>query len=193
MKKFCFLFIIFFISIVTISAQENVLSNGTINENFDLIIKKSNNYQDFKVVKKNDLYKIKKQVLDSLKDNQVEKKSLNKIIENQNSSISELENKISTLNNTIEKANSNVENINFLGANLTKKSFKSIFWLSLITITILLCFFIYKFKRSNTVTLETKEQLTDIEKEFEKHKKVALEREQKVMRKLQDELNKNRN
>ena len=57
---------------------------------------------------------------------------------------------------------------------------------------ILLLFFIYKFKNSNTVTLAAKSQLADVEKEYESHKKTALEREQKVMRKLQDELNKNR-
>jgi hypothetical protein len=42
------------------------------------------------------------------------------------------------------------------------------------------------------VTEAAKDQLADIEKEYESHKKTALEREQKVMRKLQDELNKNR-
>ncbi|MCB0431897.1 MAG: tRNA (guanine-N1)-methyltransferase, partial [Mangrovimonas sp.] len=54
----------------------------------------------------------------------------------------------------------------------------------------LLGFFIYKFKNSNTITKESKKALADIELEFEEHRKVALEREQKVRRQLQDELNK---
>lgn len=193
MKKFYFLIIIYLISLSSISAQETKFDNGTINNNFDYIITKSNNYKDFKVVKKQSLYEIKKQVLDSLKERQLKINSLYLVIDKQKSKTTELEKTITSLNSSIEQANLNVDNINFIGFTLTKNSFKSIFWSLLILMTILLLFFIYKFKRSNTITQETKNLLIDIEKEYENHKKVALEREQKVMRKLQDELNKNRN
>ena len=50
--------------------------------------------------------------------------------------------------------------------------------------------FISKFKQSNSITIQTKETLKEVEEEFENHRKTALEREQKVRRQLQDELNK---
>ena len=58
------------------------------------------------------------------------------------------------------------------------------------TLTVLLMIFITKFKRSNSVTIQTKLTLKEVETEFEEHRKIALEREQKVRRQLQDELNK---
>jgi hypothetical protein len=54
----------------------------------------------------------------------------------------------------------------------------------------LLIFFVYKFNNSNVVTKEAKLALAEMEEEFEEHRKVALEREQKVRRQLQDEINK---
>jgi hypothetical protein len=42
------------------------------------------------------------------------------------------------------------------------------------------------------VTKEAKRKLEDIETEFEDHRRIALEREQKVRRQLQDEINKNK-
>ena len=53
-----------------------------------------------------------------------------------------------------------------------------------------LVFFIIKFKQSNIITIESKQALKESEKEFDIYKEKALEREQKAMRKLQDELNK---
>lgn len=58
---------------------------------------------------------------------------------------------------------------------------------------VLLLFFIYKFKNSNAVTKQAKKSLEETEEEFEEHRKIALEREQKVRRQLQDEINKQKN
>ncbi|MEX0314527.1 MAG: tRNA (guanine-N1)-methyltransferase, partial [Allomuricauda sp.] len=55
-----------------------------------------------------------------------------------------------------------------------------------------LLLFIYRFRNSNVLTSQAKEALADLEKEFEEHRRRALEREQKISRQLQDELNKNK-
>ncbi len=54
----------------------------------------------------------------------------------------------------------------------------------------LLALFIFKFNQSNIITKQVKVRLQETEDEFDAHRKRALEREQKVMRKLQDEINK---
>jgi len=63
-------------------------------------------------------------------------------------------------------------------------------WLIIIALLVLLILFIYKFKSSNSVTKIARNNLADIEEEFEEHRRNALEREQKVRRQLQDEINK---
>jgi|TARA_B110000014_G_C19969543_1_gene501892 hypothetical protein len=196
MSKVYFLLFALSLSVSLISAQEAKqelsLTNSSVKEKFNYLMINSNNYQDFKVVKKSWLSTVKRQVLDSLEKQKLNIKDLNVFIDNQDSKNKELEATITSLNTQIENAKTTKENINFVGKDLKKNTFKSLFW-SIVSITsILLFIFVYKYKKSNMVTEAAKDQLADIEKEYESHKKTALEREQKVMRKLQDELNKNR-
>jgi hypothetical protein len=65
-------------------------------------------------------------------------------------------------------------------------------WSIIAALFALLLFFIYKFKNSNTLTRQAKFKLEEVESEFEEHRRIALEREQKVRRQLQDEINKNK-
>ena len=186
MKQFFFFLTTLFIGVFSCFSQEeeNKLSftNSTVNEKFDYVLTQSNSYQEFK-----------KQVLDSVVKQKTEIKTLTKTIETQKGNIITLDAKIVELNNSISQISTDKENISFLGADLKKADFKNLFWVIIAILTILLGFFIYRFKNSNSVTQLVKTQLADIEKEFDEHRKVALEREQKVMRKLQDELNKNKN
>ena len=54
----------------------------------------------------------------------------------------------------------------------------------------ILLFFIGKFKRSNSITIDAKKSKAEIEEEYEGHRQRSIEREQKLRRELQDELNK---
>jgi hypothetical protein len=196
MSKIYFIFLTLLFSFSSILAQDTTsslsLTNSTVKEKFEYLIVKSNNYQDFKVVKKSWLNTTKKQVLDTLKKQQLNIEALNDVINKQKTESIELQKKITDLNIQIETAKTSEANINFVGKDLKKNTFKSLFWSIVSIISILLFIFVYKFKKSNMITESAKVQLADIEKEYENHKKTALEREQKVMRKLQDELNKNR-
>jgi len=73
---------------------------------------------------------------------------------------------------------------------MSKSGYNMLMWIIIAGLLALLVLFIYKFKNSNSVTKQAKNALAEIEEEFEEHRKVALEREQKVRRQLQDELNK---
>jgi hypothetical protein len=55
-----------------------------------------------------------------------------------------------------------------------------------------LIFFVFRFKSSNTLTNQAQKLLNETEEEFETYKRVAIEREQKVRRELQDEINKHK-
>ena len=79
-----------------------------------------------------------------------------------------------------------------LGMQTSKTNYNVIMWSIIAALTAFLLFFIYKFKNSNSLTKEAKHKLEEVETEFEEHRRTALEREQKVRRQLQDELNKNK-
>ncbi|GGH47474.1 tRNA (guanine-N1)-methyltransferase [Mangrovimonas yunxiaonensis] len=195
MKFFTFLF---FLSVLSFSlhAQEDEglsLNSGTIDNQFEYVIRKSNSYQDFKVVKKHWLYTLKAHTLDSLKALHEKLDKNLATIDSQAKDIEKLNTNLSNTQSTLDKTNEEKNNMALFGLQMSKSSYNTLMWSIIIGLLACLLFFIYKFKNSNTVTREARKSLTEVEEEFEEHRKRALEREQKVRRQLQDEINKQRN
>ncbi|PQJ21484.1 hypothetical protein [Tenacibaculum sp. SG-28] len=187
--------IIFFLVLSNaIIAQEITESkpDNSIKNQFETLYKKSGSYQEYKVVKKTAYAKLQKNVLDTLKNIESKVVSQQKNIVSQKSNITILEEKIKELNNTISDLSDKQDDISLFGLSFAKTSFK--LGMAILTgiLLFLLFLFIYKFKNSNTVTKETIKMHNDIEKELEDFRKNAIEKEQKLRRKLQDEINKQR-
>ena len=80
--------------------------------------------------------------------------------------------------------------MSLFGIQMSKTSYNILMWSIIAGLLTFLLVFIYKFKNSNSITKSAKIALAEVETEFEEHRRVALEREQKVRRQLQDEINK---
>ncbi|NLP57014.1 hypothetical protein [Lutibacter sp. B1] len=192
MKKIFILFITFFSITISSFSQSNkqFIDTGSVNNQFDYLIEKSNRYQDFKVVKINWLLQLKSNVADSLTASKKEIINNYGLLNSQTSTIDSLKIALNKSSETIDTLNSEKQSVSLFGIQFNKGVFKGIMYSIIALLALLLAFFITKFKQSNSITKQTKSLLKDVEEEFENHRKVALEREQKVMRKLQDEINK---
>ena len=199
MKKFItilsFTFFLFISSAVLGQESETntpkpSLNNGTIESQFDYLYRKSSSYQEYKVVKKTFYQKIKGNVLDSMQALKKDLVDTKELVEVQGNEIKSLKSDLLTTNDNLISVTKEKDDINFLGMPMTKASYNSLLWTIIFSLVALLLFFIFKFKSSNTITVQSKNLLNDTEKEFEAYKAKALEREQKVRRELQDELNK---
>ena len=82
--------------------------------------------------------------------------------------------------------------MSFFGILVSKATYNIILWTLITGLLLLLLFFIYKFRNSNILTQEAKTNLAELEVEYEDHRRRALEREQKISRQYQDEINKNK-
>ena len=173
--------------------QKPSLDNGTIESQFDYLYRKSSSYQEYKVVKKTFYIKIKKNVLDSLKSIKNELEQTKQIVKTQSNEINDLKSDLKTTNDNLTGVTKEKDNIKFFGMSLTKASYNSILWSIIIILLLLLFLFVYKFKNSNSVTKQANQLLSETEEEFTSFKTIALEREQKVRRELQDEINKRKN
>lgn len=166
------------------------LTEGTVENQFEYIIQKSNNYQDYKVVKKTWLYALKAHTLDSLKAIQKNLADTQEIVDSQSGEITTLKSNLSETKTTLSETNEEKDNMALFGLQMSKSSYNVLMWSIIGALLVLLLFFIYRYKNSNTVTREAKKSLVETEEEFEEHRRTALEREQKVRRQLQDEINK---
>lgn len=181
---------LFFVTISFSQATIKFIDTGSVSNQFDYLINKSYKYKEYKNVKTNWLHKIKANVADSLSASKNEILSSYKIINSQKNRIDSLKLSLNNSGNTIVELNTKIQRISFLGIQFKKGLFKTIMLIVIGTLALFLFFFITKFKQSNSITTQTKVTLKEVEEEFEIHRKKALEREQKVMRRLQDELNK---
>jgi len=123
----------------------------------------------------------------------------NKTITELQATITKNENEIAALKSTAEqtsnelkKVTSDKDSISFFGSQPSKGTYKAIMWGIVLVLLLLLIFFISRYRNSNSLTQQARATLADLEKDYEEHRRRALEREQKVSRLLQDELNKNK-
>ncbi|MEO8774366.1 MAG: tRNA (guanine-N1)-methyltransferase [Gelidibacter sp.] len=166
------------------------LTEGTVDNQFEYVIQRSNNYQDYKVVKKTWLYALKAHTMDSLKAIQKDLVDTQSIVVNQSTEIDSLKSNLSETKSTLADTNEEKDNMSLFGLQMSKSNYNVLMWSIIGVLFALLLLFIYKFKNSNSVTREAKKSLVETEEEFEEHRRTALEREQKVRRQLQDEINK---
>lgn len=192
MKKYLILVILLLFVSTNLLSQTNkkFIDSGSVENQFESLINNSNKYQDYKVVKHNWLLKLKSNVNDSLQVSKNEILNSTKIINSQKSIIDSLNIALAETKAEITNLKTQIESISFLGIEFEKGLFKTIMLSIIGGLMLLLLLFISKFKQSNSITKQTKDNLKEVEEEYEDHRKKALEREQKVMRRLQDELNK---
>ncbi|MGV6830949.1 MAG: tRNA (guanine-N1)-methyltransferase [bacterium] len=175
--------------------QEASRKDGTINQQFEYVINKSNRYKDekgrlYKVVRRIWLDELKTITQDSLVEFRKKIADANSTIANQLEEINSLKTNLSNTQNDLTATNQEKDSMSLFGMQMSKTGYNTLMWSVIAGLLALLLFFIFKFKNSNAITKAAKKSLEDIEQEFEDHRRVALEREQKVRRQLQDEINK---
>lgn len=187
------LLFLFLFTITIAQAQESKTIDTTLEAQFIEVIDNSNNYLEFKVIKKNDLATLRKNILDTvagLEDAILEK---NEMIASQKATINKLENTLTNTNESLANSREKEDGILFFGTLLKKATYNTILWSIIGGLLLALAWFMYKFKNSNAITKEAKHKLAEVEKEFDAHRAKKLEEIQQIRRKLQDEINKNRN
>ncbi len=169
------------------------LANETIKNQFEVLLSKSNNFQQFKNIKLYNLNKFKANFLDTLKAIDNKFTIANTKISTQKSEIEKLKSEIATINGNLSEVTSEKDNIGLFGIQTTKHNYNLILWSIICALLATTLFLSFKYKSSNRATKQAKTSFAEVENEFETHKKKSLEREQVLRRKLQDEINKKRN
>jgi hypothetical protein len=196
--KFLSLAIIMVLSSNSINAQDELtqsINEGSINDQFEFILRKSGNFKGttglaYEAVRRSMFLSLQAHTIDSLKTLQTKLDNTKSTVETQQKEISDLKANLGTTQSTLDATNLEKNNMSLLGLQMSKTNYNILMWAIIGGLLALLLMFIYKFKNSNAVTKAAKKSLTETEEEFEEHRRSALEREQKVRRQLQDELNK---
>ena len=177
--------------------QELSLDSGTIDSQFEYIYRRSGNYRAegrrYEVVRNIYLDKLRQNVRDTLNAAVQKRQELQATIEGNETTIASLNEELSTTNTNLQTITEEKDSISLFGQNIAKSTYNFIMWTAVIALLLLLILFVIKYRQSNYLTQEAKNNLADLETEYENHRRRALEREQRISRQLQDEINKYRN
>ncbi|WP_430929273.1 hypothetical protein [Polaribacter marinivivus] len=195
MKSLFLILFLLFIQYTSFSQENNnvVIEDKTLEGQFDKINRISTSYQTYKVISKDKFQKLKNNVLDSIKASNKDLKEQKVLLKNERDNVAKLNAELNKTKEDLKKAQEKENSISLFGFQISKVTYNLILWLIIISLALALAFFVFKFSKSNILTKKAKEDLEDVEQEFEVHRKKSLEREQKLRRQLQDEINKQRN
>lgn len=173
----------------TVFAQGNV---RTINNQFSSLFNKSSNYQNYKIVDKQSLLDLQQNVEDSISNYKGKIAEGQSLVLQHQKELADVSQKLETVEQELKTSLAKEENFEFLGIAANKNTFQTVILLLFALLLAMAGVFYYRFKKSNVDTKDALNKLRDTDEEFEEFRKLSLEREQKIRRQLQDEINKNK-
>lgn len=175
------------------TAQDPIqIQKNTLDHQMTEVFEKSNSYQEYKVIKKTELATLRRNILDSVA-------ALEKKIASQKGEVIAQKNEIDLLRKELQDTKEALalskekeDGIYLLGSLTSKATYNGIMWTIIVILLLVSGFLFYRFMNSHKITKGTQLKLAEMEIELEDYRRNSLEREQKLRRKLQDEINKNR-
>ncbi len=189
MKSFTLLVALISFSVLSpVFAQESTgsLDSGTIESQIDYLYRSSNNYQEYKVIRRSSFEKLKGNILDSLRVDKEEAVQLNAQIKTQEGTINDLEGQLQSAEEAKLEAIAEKDNFSFLGVGIHKSVYSSMMWVIVAILGLALGFFSLQYSRSFKKIKKAEKDLEEVQAEFDQHRKNTLERERKMKRELID-------
>lgn len=185
--------IVLAISLLTFTAVVNAqTSKKSIDDQFTSLINESSNWQSYKVVEKGKLNQLQRNVLEATNQLQNEIDNNKAALAEQKASLGTITSKLLTTEEALKEALNRENNLEVIGIPTSKSTFKLLVCIVIAILLLALAGLFIQFKKSYADTKEARKKLFETEEELEELKKRSLEREQKIRRQLQDEINKNR-
>ena len=173
-----------------LQAQET--QTESLQQQFDSMLKRSNRWQDFKVVKIVQLNQYQANVQDTLDQFRSVASADKTELAVRQQTIDSLRANKSSLESALTQSKAKEEGISFFGTLINKGTYKTMMWGSIGILVLALIALLMGYRNRASVTKALSVKLSEVETEFETHRQRSLEREQQIRRKLQDEINKNK-
>ena len=174
-------------------AQDSIqVQKNTLNDQMTEAFEKSNSYQEYKVIKKTQLITLRRNIIDSVSNLEEQISTLQNQLAQQKVEIDSLSDSLHITQQSLAESKEKEDGIKFFGILTSKSTYNAIMWGIIVILLLVGGFLFYRFLNSHRITNAAQLKMAEMEIELEDHRRSSLEREQKLRRKLQDEINKNR-
>ncbi|KHE69601.1 MULTISPECIES: hypothetical protein [Capnocytophaga] len=179
-------------TVQTIAAPVEEAKPTTLEGVFQQLIDRSGAWQNFKMLDRGKLAAFQRSMTDSINGVRSQLVAEKQKVKENEATIKELNDKITEIQAALDQTKDQKDSVSFFGALVSKGLYNTIMWGIVLALASLLVLYIYKFSNGNVVTKKSINDLNELQEEYENYRKAAIEREQKVRRQLQDEINKHR-
>lgn len=179
-------------TVQTTAATVEEAKPTTLEGVFQQLIDRSGAWQNFKMLDRGKLAAFQRSMTDSINGVRSQLVAEKQKVKENEATIKELNDKITEIQAALDQTKDQKDSVSFFGALVSKGLYNTIMWGIVLALASLLVLYIYKFSNGNVVTKKSINDLNELQEEYENYRKAAIEREQKVRRQLQDEINKHR-
>lgn len=166
------------------------LTSGTIDSQFFYINRISRTQDGMKLIRRNNLDLIQKNIADTLKRFRQEVALHQDSITGLSKEIIAYRDSINQTRQQLKEAQSKGETVSFLGMDIKEGLYHVVVWIIILALFVVCLVIMASMRRNTVLAREAKTNLSDLQNELDQQRKKSLEKEQKLMRQLQDEINK---
>lgn len=191
-----FVLVLLCCNFITLQAQEMnqvSVSKQELMKNFSSMMKESLPYKNYKVIDQNQIISFQSDLGNYLRQEQTAKKETLNQLNVKDNSIIALQNKVSELQIVNSNLLVDAKSVSFLGMAINKTMFSVVMWFLVFGVIVFSGILFLKFRRANDIANSSKSVLRELEDEYEAFRRVCIQREQNLKRKLFDEIKKTDN
>ena len=165
-------------------AQSNaiaVLDSATLESQMEYIHQNTRVYNNFRAVREDIFLKMKGNVIDTLNEEKLQVAQLNSRLSERNFLIETLNTDLSRIQNERDEAIRNKNSLTILGISMNKVVYNSVMWFIILGLAALSIIMLILFRRSFSVTSQTKNELNTALEEFDQYRKNSREKYEKLV------------
>lgn len=179
--------LIVFANSMFVNAQE---TSPNLTNSFSTILNNASSYKNYAVIEKETMATFQSELSTYIKLQEKEKSEVFSQLEAKNNAIDALQKQITSLQSANAALLTDTKSFNFLGMTINKTAYSVVMWILFLSSVVFSGILFLNFKRANEIMKSSKSVLRDLEDEYESFRRVCIQREQNLKRKLFDEMKK---
>jgi len=174
------------LTVSSLSAQDQprtpeIMSNGTMEEQLEYIQQRTNIYNNYRAIREDIFLNLKKNTLDSIKAMKEKVSELEKEISGLQTEIESGKVLLAKANKDLDHAVKNRNAILLLGIPMNKVLYNTIMWSLVSGLLIILVFLSILYLRNQKLKFQLGEEITELQEQFESHRKSTREKIEKMV------------
>lgn len=169
-----------------VTSYEAAFDTLRIDEQFEHLYRRSNTFEEYKVISISGYNLLKKNSQDSILQYKQDADSHLQEIATLKSNLTSTNTEIEKLQAELTSTQQAKDSMSFIGIEVSKGAYNAIMWGIIICLAVVSVILFSLFNRGHRVVKETKNRLAEVQEDLETLRKNALVREQKLARELMD-------